>query len=226
MDLPNASHNEATPSTDQVSPTRYKRIAKAAGIVTAGSAAIAFLVAASMGPGATHGLSHTLALSSSAAAAEAVSQPAAAEMPSFAKLVEKVKPAVVSIYVRSEEKTPTSWEPQGNGGSSTPQNGNGPFQFFFGPFSGQQFNGQNMQPTPQIVRAQGSGFFITGDGYLVTNNHVVKNAKKVEIKTTGGKTYAAKIIGTDPKTDLALLKVDASGRLPARCFRVFLAEGG
>ena len=106
MDLPNASHNEGTPSTDQASPTRSKRIAKAAGIMTAGGAAIAFLVAASMGPGATHGLSHTLALSSSAAAAEAVSQPAAAEMPSFAKLVEKVKPAVVSIYVRSEEKTP------------------------------------------------------------------------------------------------------------------------
>jgi serine protease Do len=226
MDLPNASHNEGTPSTDQASPTRSKRIAKAAGIMTAGGAAIAFLVAASMGPGATHGLSHTLALSSSAAAAEAVSQPAAAEMPSFAKLVEKVKPAVVSIYVRSEEKTPTSWEPQGNGGSSTPQNGNGPFQFFFGPFSGQQFNGQNMQPTPQIVRAQGSGFFITGDGYIVTNNHVVKNAKKVEIKTTGGKTYAAKIIGTDPKTDLALLKVDAPVDFPHVAFASSLPKVG
>jgi serine protease Do len=71
-----------------------------------------------------------------------------------------------------------------------------------------------MQQAPHIVRAQGSGFFITADGYLVTNNHVVKDAKKVEVKTTTGETYKAKVIGTDPKTDLALLKVSASKEFP------------
>jgi serine protease Do len=59
----------------------------------------------------------------------------------------------------------------------------------------------------------GSGFFISSDGYIVTNNHVVKHASEVKIKTNDGKTYKAKVIGTDPKTDLALLKViDANGK--------------
>ena len=60
----------------------------------------------------------------------------------------------------------------------------------------------------------------------MTNNHVVKNAKKVEVKTTGGKTYTAKIIGTDPKTDLALLKVDASEEFPHVAFASTLPKVG
>jgi serine protease Do len=191
-------------------------VAKAAA-VTAGSAVVALLIAGSAAP-VTSGLSHALSLGTSAAAAEAISTPAV-PMPSFADLVAKVKPAVVSVYVQSEQNSPlTSWEPQGNGNENDNGNGqsqqNSPFKFFFGPFGGQQFSQPNAQPTPQIVRAQGSGFFISGDGYLVTNNHVVNKAKKVEIKTTGGQTYHAKIIGTDPKTDLALLKVDAPVDFP------------
>jgi len=200
-----------------------QRFIKTAGMTMAGGAAIAFLVAATAAPG-TGSQAHILALSSSAAAAEAASQPVAA-MPSFAGLVEKVKPAVVSIYVRSEETTPlTSWEPQGGEGEQG-QQGN-PFQFFFGSPDGQQSGPQNMQPGPHVVRAQGSGFFITGDGYLVTNNHVVRNAKNVEIKTTGGKTYTAKIIGTDPKTDLALLKIDSSENFPHVAFASTLPKVG
>ena len=57
---------------------------------------------------------------------------------------------------------------------------------------------------------QGSGFFISADGYAVTNNHVVENAEKVEVTTDDGKTYSAKVIGTDPRTDLALIKVDGT----------------
>lgn len=194
-----------------------KAAAKVAGMATAGSAAIAFLVAASVAPN-NGKLPSSLAFSTSAIAAEAAN-PSAAAMPSFADLVEKVKPAVVSVYVRSEEKVPlTSWNgnSNGNGGESGPQEG--PFKFFFGQGGNQQFNFPNMQQSPQIVRAQGSGFFITGDGYLVTNNHVVKDAKKVEVKTTSGETYKAKVIGTDPKTDLALLKVDASKEFPHVAF--------
>ena len=60
----------------------------------------------------------------------------------------------------------------------------------------------------QVITGQGSGFFITADGYAVTNNHVVQNAENVQVTTDDGKTYTAKVIGTDPRTDLALIKVD------------------
>ena len=59
-----------------------------------------------------------------------------------------------------------------------------------------------------MVTGQGSGFFITADGYAVTNNHVVQDAENVQVTTDDGKTYTAKVIGTDSRTDLALIKVD------------------
>jgi serine protease Do len=61
---------------------------------------------------------------------------------------------------------------------------------------------------------QGSGFFISADGYAVTNNHVVDGASKVEVTTDEGKTYSAKVIGTDARTDLALIKVEGSSNFP------------
>jgi serine protease Do len=60
----------------------------------------------------------------------------------------------------------------------------------------------------RIIMGQGSGFFISADGYAVTNNHVVENADSVEVITADGKSHKAKVIGTDPRTDLALIKVD------------------
>src|SRR6185503_10451173 len=65
---------------------------------------------------------------------------------------------------------------------------------------------------------QGSGFFISADGYAVTNNHVVDHAESVQVKTDDGKTYTAKVIGTDSKTDLALIKVDADTSFPFVAF--------
>jgi serine protease Do len=65
-----------------------------------------------------------------------------------------------------------------------------------------------------MTMAQGSGFFISSDGYIVTNNHVVDHATEVTVTTSDGKTLAAKVIGTDAKTDLALLKVNDSGTFP------------
>jgi len=70
------------------------------------------------------------------------------------------------------------------------------------------------QPHEQFVTGQGSGFFITADGYAVTNNHVVDKVKAVEITTDDGKTYDAKVVGTDPRTDLALIKVDGRNDFP------------
>ena len=62
---------------------------------------------------------------------------------------------------------------------------------------------------PRGGMAQGSGFIISADGYAVTNNHVVQDADEVSVKMTDGAEYTAKVIGTDPKTDLALIKIDA-----------------
>jgi serine protease Do len=64
------------------------------------------------------------------------------------------------------------------------------------------------------VTGQGSGFFISADGYAVTNNHVVDGADKVEVTTDDGKTYTAKVIGTDPRTDVALIKVEGGSNFP------------
>ena len=61
---------------------------------------------------------------------------------------------------------------------------------------------------------EGSGFFVSADGYIVTNNHVVQNAKTVTVTTDDGKTLSAKVVGTDPKTDLAVIKVESGGDYP------------
>ena len=67
---------------------------------------------------------------------------------------------------------------------------------------------------PKSGIALGSGFFISGDGYIVTNNHLVANGKRFEVTIDSGKTYEAKVIGTDRQTDLALIKVSASTDFP------------
>jgi serine protease Do len=80
----------------------------------------------------------------------------------------------------------------------------------------QQFGQQHgdMPQQKEIITGEGSGFFISPDGYIVTNNHVVAHAKNVQVTTIDGTTYKAKVIGTDPKTDLALIKVGADKAFP------------
>ena len=141
------------------------------------------------------------------------------QLPSFADLVDRVKPAVVSVYVK-EGAGQTLVSNLPNGESQNPFGPGSPFQFFFHQFGmpqpdgpGMQ-NGPGLQVEPRPERAQGSGFFISADGYVLTNNHVVDHAKEVEIKTIDGKSYKAKIVGTDPKTDIALLKVEGSSKFP------------
>ena len=126
----------------------------------------------------------------------------------FADIVEKVKPAVISVRVKVD------------GGSRTMGFSNrdlppGLEQFFrrFGmpdqtPDEPRGNRGRN------FVMGQGSGFFISADGFAVTNNHVVDKAESVEVTTDEGKTYTAKVIGTDPKTDLALIKIDGRNDFP------------
>ncbi len=85
-----------------------------------------------------------------------------------------------------------------------------PMERFFRQFGGP--NGEYQNPGRNgrhgEMMGQGSGFFISSDGYAVTNNHVVEGADKVEVTTDAGKTYTAKVVGTDPRTDLALIKVE------------------
>jgi serine protease Do len=86
-----------------------------------------------------------------------------------------------------------------------------PFDQFFRQFGFQGAPNGMPNRTPQrrqTITGEGSGFFISADGYAVTNNHVVDHAKSVEVTTDDGAKYTAKVVGTDPKTDLALIKVD------------------
>src|ERR1700733_1807114 len=152
------------------------------------------------GPGAFHNMS-TPAWTGSALAAETMLQSTG-----FADIVAKVKPAVISVRVRLDaEKTASLDDNDGR----TPQGA--PFDRFFRQFGLPDETPNGPEPRPRRpAAAEGSGFFISADGYAVTNNHVVDHAKTVQITTDDGRTLQAKVVGTDPKTDLALIKVEGS----------------
>ena len=121
---------------------------------------------------------------------------------SFADLVERVSPAVVTI---TSETTTTDSD---DADSQIPQQ----FRDLFN-----QFGGPGLRPQPQPHRAlsAGSGFIIDKTGYVVTNNHVVDSSKKVTVKLPDGRSFTAKVIGTDPATDVALLKIESKTPLPS-----------
>ena len=123
----------------------------------------------------------------------------------FADLIAKVKPAVISVRVKVDQ-TADADAPDLNEGLPPSMKGS-PFEKFFRQYGFDDMPRGGMQQH-QMVTGVGSGFFISADGYAVTNNHVVDHAKSVEVTTDDGKTWTAKVIGTDPKTDLALIKVD------------------
>jgi serine protease Do len=135
----------------------------------------------------------------------------------FADIVEKVKPSVISVRVKVD-----------GGPRMTGFDGDSPFppgspmERFFRRF-GMPDGDRDLPRGPRgrnFTMGQGSGFFISADGYAVTNNHVVDKAESVEVTTDDGKTYTAKVIGTDPKTDIALIKVEGRSDFP----HVTLAE--
>jgi serine protease Do len=132
----------------------------------------------------------------------------------FTNLVKNVTPAVVSITVHLKvDQTADDVGPgDGSGGQGMMPPGMPNIPGFppgF-PFGGMQ--GQQMQP--QAVEAKGSGFIIDASGIVVTNNHVVKDAKSVSVTLSDGSSYDAKVLGTDPKTDLAVVKINAGRSLP------------
>ena len=175
-----------------LSARRLTLLASAAGL------GVAVLVA---GPGGYVPISVPAWTSPAHATDTAVSRPAG-----FADLVAKVKPAVISVRVKIDEFAKMMSMDQNGDDGIIPYAPGSPMEKFF-----QQFGFRNM-PNGMLRRreitGEGSGFFISADGYAVTNYHVVDHAKSVQVTTDDGTIYTAKVIGTDPKTDLALIKVD------------------
>jgi serine protease Do len=132
----------------------------------------------------------------------------------FADIVERVKPSVISVKVNINEKVAKNDSADNNNDDSPFQPGSPMERFFrrFGGPDGMPRGGQRGGRGP--VTGQGSGFFISSDGYAVTNNHVVDGADKVEVTTDDGKTYSAKVIGADARTDVALIKVEGGSNFP------------
>jgi serine protease Do len=136
--------------------------------------------------------------------AEAAVAPVAASaqsLPDFAELVARVGPAVVNISVVQEVSSPFSGRP------------GDPLEDFlrrFGvPLPGMPGQGGHGNGAPQIARGVGSGFIVSGDGYVLTNAHVVDDATEVTVRLTDKREFKAKVQGVDKRTDVALLKIDA-----------------
>jgi serine protease Do len=122
----------------------------------------------------------------------------------FSDLAEKVRPGVVNIQVVKKVKN-IGFAPHEFFGS--PFGEKNPFGDFFGPFS------EGNQPRGFQQQGVGSGFVMSEDGYIVTNNHVIENADKIKVKFASGKEFTAKVIGLDSKTDLALIKIEGASDL-------------
>ena len=140
--------------------------------------------------------------------------------PSFADVVDQVKPAVVSVRVKARAEVASQ-----RGGPAMDELPPGhPLERFFKQFGENGPGAQRGRPGAErggpsgperpVQMSQGSGFFISADGYAVTNNHVVENAVEVQLVGDDGKILNARVVGTDPRTDLALLKVTDGGTFP------------
>jgi serine protease Do len=187
---------DQTPRPRLLSMRRLALLATVVGGLTAGG----MMIAPSFAPYAPPALAQNLSQE-----ARQVARPTG-----FADIVEKVKPAVISVRVKMKSS------PQLSANEESPFPKGSPMEQFFKRF-GMPDGIPNTPNTPrgrQFGAAQGSGFFISADGYAVTNNHVVEKASTVEVATDDGKTYTAKVIGTDPRTDLALIKVEEGGNFP------------
>src|SRR4249919_1147833 len=127
------------------------------------------------------------------------------QLPDFVALAKKVRPLVVNIS--------TTQVSEGRGGQQefgNPFGEDDPFNDF-----GKRFFGGPVPRGPQRQRSLGSGFIIDGDGSILTNNHVVENAQKIVVKLSDEQEYEAKVVGRDPKTDIAIIKINATTGHPA-----------
>ena len=135
-------------------------------------------------------------------------QAVAKDLPDFTELVEQQGAAVVNVSTTQINRAPQMFQ----GAPNLPEND--PFYEFFRRFAPQM-------PREQESQSLGSGFIISADGYILTNAHVVDRAEKITVRLNDKREYKAKVIGADKRTDVALLKIEASG-LP----KVTLGEPG
>lgn len=164
------------------------------------STAILTLVAASIGGGLIAAFavnSHTPEPVSVVARADTSNARVSQLSNSFADIIEKTSPAVVTI---SSTRVVKASEQQGGGDSP----------FSADPFFRQFFGGPNAKPRDQRERGLGSGVIVSPSGYILTNNHVVDKATLLKVALSDGRNFTAKTIGTDPQTDLAVIKISAS----------------
>lgn len=165
----------------------------------AGAAAAALLAFAPMG---------TPAMAQTGAALQSA-------MPDFTQVVEQTEASVVNIRTTETVRVRNRMGPGGNDPYEM-------FRWFFGPdfmppMPGQPRGEREQPPSEQertVPRGVGSGFIISDDGFILTNNHVVAGSSDIFVTLTDGKEHRAKIVGTDDRTDLALLKIDAGGLKP------------
>ena len=148
-------------------------------------------------------LNVTGGLTAQPAAPRVAATPAA----SFADVIDSVSPAVVNIAVMKVETAPTSFEYQGQPGQQSL-----PFEFFERFFNGNGDPRQGDSRGPERrSEGQGSGFLIDANGYIVTNNHVAGGADQITVTMQDGRKFDAKLVGNDARSDLALIKIEATG---------------
>jgi serine protease Do len=156
--------------------------------------AIALLLAGAVA-GFGYGMTVTAKTGEAHAAATAAVSAGSPMVPgNFSDLAEKVRAGVVNIQVSKKVKNAGFERFRGN-----PFGDRNPFGDFFGPFEGNQ--------PDRKQQGVGSGFIMSKEGYILTNNHVVEDADQIKVKLAGGKEFDGKIVGRDPKTDLALVKI-------------------
>ncbi|MFB1485610.1 MULTISPECIES: Do family serine endopeptidase [unclassified Thiocapsa] len=129
---------------------------------------------------------------------------ASAAFPGFADVAERVTPAVVNVSVKAEGVPPMPM----HGHPALPPDGDVPESF-------RRFFEQPGRAMPRQATGQGSGFIVDSDGHIVTNHHVIEGAGEVTIVLNDGTSHVARVVGVDPKTDLAVLKIDVDRPLVA-----------
>jgi serine protease Do len=142
-----------------------------------------------------------------------IEQSAVQAPPSFATLVERVQPAVVNVTVT---KTSVSTSASDLPGLELPNDPN--LKEFFGRFFRQSPPLPDRRGATPEVQGVGSGFIVTADGYVVTSNHVIEDATEIQVVLNDGKRLPAEVRGRDPKSDLALLKIETDHKLPYAIF--------
>jgi len=204
MPILEATSNERDQHHER-SKTSHVKPAVVAGLAVLMLAAVAVGVHAIEGHGATGSGSAAIGSNNLSAGAPK------ATMPTFADLVDHVRQAVVSVRVTAEAGADVTVD---NDGPNTLQGM--PSERFFRGRPGEKNDAAPLQlpnDTKRYVQALGSGFLIAPDGYIVTNSHVVDNAVNVEVIMDDGTVVPARVVGTDPTTDLALLKIEHGSNL-------------